>query len=548
MTRDRRRAIAAGLIALGAALRLWQYLGRGSFWLDEAAIARNVAHRSWRGLLHPLDYAQIAPRGFLVFEKLATGLLGSGDHAFRLYSLLTALGALPLFYALARRVLDDRAALLALAWFAVLGRPIYYAAEAKQYGGDIFFASLLLLLALRVGEDDAQQRHWLRLGVIGAVAVWFSQPALFILGGIGVALFVGVARREIPLRWPSVVACSMWLASGVPAAWITLYSLEPPQQAYMRSFWSGGFWHLPPRSPADLGWPFVNFYGLFRDVLGMPLAILGVALFLLGGVAIWRRRPLTLVALLAPLGILYVAAPLRLFPFDATVGGFNKLAAANGRILLFLLPSLVLVVVAGLATMLELAARRVRIAGWACAALVLGPPAFYALTGIPYSPNDLAPALRVMREQARPEDRLYVYYAGRQPFEWYRDRVPFADARIVRGECHRPAWREYLRELDQFRGGGRLWVLVAHPARVMRVNEMDVVEGYLDRIAPRLGRWGGKDGYVLLYDMAQSRRPAGPAAQWHPAPRVIAGVDTVPLGASCAGVFAGPGVPGTVVP
>ena len=132
MTTQRRRAIAAALIALGALLRLWQFFGRGSLWLDEAAIARNVAARSYARLLAPLDYAQIAPKGFLLIEKVALSVFGPHDWALRLYSLLTALAALPLFYALARRVLDDRGALLALAFFAVLGRPIYYASEAKQ--------------------------------------------------------------------------------------------------------------------------------------------------------------------------------------------------------------------------------------------------------------------------------------------------------------------------------------------------------------------------------------------------------------------------------
>ena len=144
MTPSRRRAIALALGIAGALLRLWQYLGRGSLWIDEAAIARNVVARSRAQLLQPLDYAQIAPKGFLLLEKLATDVFGAGEHALRLYSILTALAALPLFYALARRVLGENGALLAFALFAVLGRPIYYAAEAKQYGGDIFFACLLL--------------------------------------------------------------------------------------------------------------------------------------------------------------------------------------------------------------------------------------------------------------------------------------------------------------------------------------------------------------------------------------------------------------------
>ncbi|HEX2780062.1 MAG TPA: glycosyltransferase family 39 protein, partial [Gemmatimonadaceae bacterium] len=216
MTSERRRVVSAGLIALGAALRLWQFFGRGTFWLDEAAIARNIAARSYAGLLAPLDYAQIAPKGFLVIEKLAASTFGSSDWVFRLYGLLTALAALPLFYALARRVLDERGALLALAFFAVLGRAIYYAAEAKQYGGDIFFACLLFLLAVRILAYEAAPRHWLRLGILGAIAVWFSQPALFVLAGAGLALTVAVVQGKIPLRSPAIAACALWVVSGVP--------------------------------------------------------------------------------------------------------------------------------------------------------------------------------------------------------------------------------------------------------------------------------------------------------------------------------------------
>ena len=548
MTNGRRRAISVALIALGALLRLWQFLGRGSFWLDEAAIARNVTSRSLTHLFQPLDYAQIAPKGFLLVEKLATMAFGTHDWAFRLWSLLTALAALPLFYALARRVLDVHGALLALAFFAVLGRPIYYASEAKQYGSDIFFACLLLLLALRVPTHDAAPRHWLRLGVLGAIAVWFSQPALFILAGVAVALTLAVHQKKIPLRWPAVTACVMWAVSGLPSIWVTLHSLQPDERVYMRSFWSDGFWPLPPRSLADVAWPFVNFYGLFRDPLGMPVTALGVGLFVLGCVVLARRRPVTLVALVAPIAVVFVASALGIFPVDTTVRGLNKIAAGNGRVLLFLVPGLALVVTAGVMALVESRIAWVRRFGLVATAVVVGAPAFYAATELPWSPNDLSPLFRVLDERARPGDELYVYYGGRQAFEWYRGRVHFAEDRVLRGGCHRPAWREYLREVDTFRGDGRVWLLVAHPASVHRVREMDdAVIPYLDRVAKRVGRWGSKDAYLLLYDMSAASVPPGAPAGWHPPPRRLAYADTITMGWSCMGVFPGPGVPGTIV-
>lgn len=542
MTPARRRTIALALGTAGALLRLWQYFGRGTLWIDEAAIARNVLARSPAALLQPLDFAQIAPKGFLLIEKLAVDTFGASDRALRLYSILTALAALPLFYALARRVLSERGALLAFALFAVLGRPIYYAAEAKQYGGDIFFACLLLLLAVRILAYDAAPRHWLRLGVLGAIAVWFSQPALFILAGVGLALSVAVVKGKIPLRWPAIVACALWAVSGVPSIWLTLHSLAPHEQAYMRSFWQDGFWPIPPHSLRELAWPVVNLYGLFRDPLGMPVTALGVGLFILGFVALARRQPVQLTALAGAIVVVYVASALRIFPFDATVKGFNKIAAGNGRVLLFLLPSLVLLVTAGVMELLASPLRYVHRIGLASAALVIGAPLYYALTGLPYSPHDLRPILTAMGEHQQPGDRLYVYYGGSQPFEWYRSRFPFADDHLVRGGCYRPAWREYLRELDAFRGTGRVWVMIVHPAGINGIHEGGTIEAYLDAVAPKVGRWGAKDAFVLLYDFTRVTRLARPAAEWHPGPRGFA-QDTVSLGFACTGVFPGPGSP-----
>ena len=122
MSPARRRGIALALGTAGALLRLWQYFGRGTLWIDEAAIARNVLARSPAALLQPLDFAQIAPKGFLLIEKLAVDTFGASDRVLRLYAILTALAALPLFYPLARRVLSERGALLAFPLFPVLAR------------------------------------------------------------------------------------------------------------------------------------------------------------------------------------------------------------------------------------------------------------------------------------------------------------------------------------------------------------------------------------------------------------------------------------------
>jgi hypothetical protein len=550
VTPERRRWTVIALIALGAALRTWQFLGRGTLWLDEAAIARNVLARSWRELLDPLDYAQIAPRGFLLATKAATAVLGANEHALRLYAFLLSLAALPLFFRLASRVIPERASLIALGMFAVLGRPIYYGSEAKQYGGDAFFAVLLLLLAVPVVRGEPGVRHVIRLALAGVIAVWFSQTAVFVLAGVAVAVLysgawrterVGAPTGERRERLPLLAAAAVIASSALVAVRATLHSLGPADNAYMRSFWRDGFPHWTPNADSAfvvhlISWPFAALYGLFYDLLGMPIAIVGLALAIAGATILWRLDRAATVLLVAPLLVALTAGALHLFPFGVTLDGFNKLAAGNARVLLFLIPSLVLIVAVGLGAMIAARDVLTRRVGWVLVLLTLGTPLYYDLATVPYTPHDLRPVIDATVRNARPGDRLYVYYGARQAFDLYRDRFPFADSSIARGDCHRPAWREYLRELDTLRGSGRLWVLMVRPALVNGVPEGQIIDDYLGQISPRLARWGQKDAYVSLYDMRIVRPLPNAASVSHPPPRASA-QDTVALGFSCAGIF-----------
>ena len=73
--------VLLALVALGAGLRAWQYAADTSLWLDEVALARGIVDLDLASLLtRPLPYDQIAPRGFLLVEKLAVRGLGGTHH------------------------------------------------------------------------------------------------------------------------------------------------------------------------------------------------------------------------------------------------------------------------------------------------------------------------------------------------------------------------------------------------------------------------------------------------------------------------------------
>jgi len=76
-------------------------------------------------LFAPLEYAQVAPSGFLLAEKTAVALFGSNEPALRLFPLLCALASLVLFLRVAEHALRGFALPLAVSLFA-LGRPFIF--------------------------------------------------------------------------------------------------------------------------------------------------------------------------------------------------------------------------------------------------------------------------------------------------------------------------------------------------------------------------------------------------------------------------------------
>jgi hypothetical protein len=143
--------LCVAILLLGAAFRAAQYAADRSLWLDEAMLALNIVNRSFLELAQlPLEYDQAAPLGFLLSEKLLTTLFGNADYVLRILPLLSGLASLWALYALAKRVLAQRVAIVtAVLLFAVSAPLIYYASEVKQYSCDVLICLLLLAAIIR---------------------------------------------------------------------------------------------------------------------------------------------------------------------------------------------------------------------------------------------------------------------------------------------------------------------------------------------------------------------------------------------------------------
>lgn len=499
------------LLLAGAGLRLWQYAGNPALWLDELAAAHNVLTRPLPGLLaEALSDGQIAPPGFLVVTRALVVAFGSSEYALRLFSLLCSLAALPVLARVARRVLAPTGAVVAVGLFSLSAGVAVYAADAKQYSCDVLVILVLTDLALGWLEAPIRRRR-LALAAGGAVLVWFSQPAVFVLGGLGAALLVGGEARQRRTLVPTLL---LWAAMAAGSVAYARARMGPGLSSFMTWFWRDGFMPWPPRSVRDVLWPLTAVDNVFDQVLDFPWPTLYLALALIGVASLLRRSRAEALVLLFPVGLTLAAAIAHAFPFQV-------------RVVLFVVPTLLLLVAEGawrLGTLL-----RPRMLERLVPLAVALPPLVMLTRNPPvWRFDDARPVFAELQRQRRPGDVVYVYYPSWQAIRFYGARYGMPLEAVDLGSCQ-PELRDYLRELDRYRGRERVWFVSAF--ELPRVVETAPMLAYLDAIGvrratiegPRTNR-PGKTGlgipltsrrgnYAHLYDLSDPVRLASASAE-----------------------------------
>jgi hypothetical protein len=306
-------------VGVGLALRITAYLLNFPLWWDEAFVAVNLLRRDYAGLLRPLDYGQVCPLLFLWAELAIVRVLGFSEWTLRLFPMVCALASVLVFRAVAVRLLDARAALVAVAVFAVAVHPIRHAADLKPYSLDLLVALILQGLAIRWWQRPESAARLLGLAAFGPLALACSHPSAFVAGGVGLAIAWPAwktGRASVRLAALGYLVAIAVTQAGI-YAWFT-GSQASSASGSMRVMWAQSF------PPLDSAFRFARWLVVVHsgDLMAYPCGGEGGAsgLSLVACVAgawlmIRSGRSAVVAILLGPLLLAMVAAALRLYPY-----------------------------------------------------------------------------------------------------------------------------------------------------------------------------------------------------------------------------------------
>jgi hypothetical protein len=429
-----RRALSLLLLLLlvGLLFRIRPYAACPSYWYDEAYLLLNVFHRSFGGLLGPLDDDQAAPPLFLWALRAVYLVAGRSEWCMRLPALLASLAGLVLLAPLAARVAGRQGMLWAVAFCALGHHACGHAAEVKPYALDFLVSAVVLLAALSCLQSPAALLPRAALSLLALLAPWASYPAVFLLGSACLSLLADSLnrnRRILALSW--LIPAGLLLLSGL-GLW--LLAVRHQASLALSSFWGPSF--LDRSSPqAAIGWSVrclieAGNYGT-RE-MGLPMVLLA----LVGAASLAQRRSCLAVLLVSPFLLALAASAVHCYPL-------------GGRLLFFLVPCLWLLAAQGIVVLTgALQAHGLRRAG--CLPLVLMIPSLlwagrFLLHVTPRC--QFREAFAFVHEHCSAGDPIWVSHP--QVYEVYYDHPPQLSAYSPVEVVARAA------------GQGRLWMIGA---------------------------------------------------------------------------------------
>jgi hypothetical protein len=449
-------ASLAIVVGIGVYLDLHR-LDAKPFWLDEAISESIGVSSGWAFV--KLAFARETNMAFyyLVLHWWL-GLVHPSDFTIRLLSVIFAVAALPVFYAVATKLFDERVGLAAALLLAVNPTFVSYSQEARSYSLAIFLSLVSWSTFIDCAREPTRLAS-LKYVAATTLAVYTHSLAILILPAQGLTLLF--LQREWSKRRPLLWVMSLVALLLVPMFILTAYWYSGGEEWIARKIGVPGLASLREVAVTFAGGiapPWVRQRSL------EVLTALGVLMFLANwvkgsGPATFRANgyACAVIALVAPIALLMcISQAIPLFIV---------------RYVLICLPFYVLIVATGWCQFRD---RRVAASGVALLVLLSlwGDQAYYSYSARP----NWREAINFVNSDARDGDRL-IFVPAESRFEFDHNFKRFCP-RTVGFSVVYPQWNSF------FEVGGKYYrndelrdaALKLTPNRLWVVVEADLAE------------------------------------------------------------------------
>lgn len=455
-----------------------------NLWYDEANLATGIITLPFSELAGGLPYDQSAPLFFLYLEKIAVSLFGSSEMALRLVPLLAGLLSILVFAKTARRLFDYPFAVMALAFFVFNSNLVYYSSELKQYSLDVLAAVTMSYLALVLLEDLKHKKRWIHLSLLGSIFIWCSQPVVFVLAGVWLALGAQILRKNAALKNLYLPTLCWTISFGV-----FFYSQILPslQNAGLVNYHTEYFMPLAFWESESWRWYFDTLLGILRNPGGFFYKWLALPFAFLGGYALWKK--------VSPAHWLLFVAPLVIAFFASSLGLYSTIP----RLLLFTGPAILLLVSFGLFLAFEKTQQmpyRAWIIGAISGLLILQSFLNTSIHNIAnFKREEITTALDDIQKNRNPTEELYAYAFTDAALRYYLPAYPNCTPSIY----GQPLYKDWQTDFSNLKSGQKIWLLFVHYTSE-RGREDEVILTYVNSKAKQLKKGSDKNCGWYLYE------------------------------------------------
>lgn len=438
------------IMGIGFLLRVVQYVDNRSLWFDEVVVVHKISHNSMGDLVNGYspEKSLAYPVGFLAVEKLLISLFGDHEMIVRFFPFLCGVGAIVLFYFLSIQLLEKKTRLLAVALFAFSWPLIYFSVETKPYSSDVFFTLLLYVVSVHktFSGSGLDKKSLVAFLLIGSLSILFSSPAVFVFISMGLVLMVKFLReKKEPLR-------DMLIAGGIFLGIFLFVYYKLVLASFIhdescQKFWQIGFFPDLRLVGSYLSSLWKTFFNLCNYSVRFYFVWLAGVFYLLGTWSLYQRNQIAYFMLFSPVLVTFIATTGQLYPF-------------HSRLVLFLVPSCIIVISEGLACFSDMVAKINRgVGALLLAALFVNPVSYGSKTLTqPILVEEIRPAIKYIQDNFEKGDMIYVYSKDRHAFEYYKKQLHFVDGHYLIG----PSGNLDFSDLDTLDSYQRVWFLFSH--------------------------------------------------------------------------------------